>query len=366
MIGDSQLTDNHAGYSGGAIQLLFSGATLSGCTVSRNTADQLQGGGIDIGYFSNLTVSNNSTISNNQAPLGGDVMDDSAQFTITGSTLGSLDLLALGGDPVLTCDAAVAQTAADAAARMPAPLEPVYDNNGIHIGVAPSPATITLNLTQGTYHDLTLSTQDYVTLVVNGVGGSVGTVNGTNVVGNSPALVVTGGTVFINNVAFTTATDAPTILITGGSLTLSNDIVQESTGYNDAAIKITGGSLNLAGGNTLNINGAGQFIVSTGTSLVAATGTAYQINGVTLPTAGIDDLIARGAALPLNSGQQNSLTSTLQAAEQALLRANTTAAANQLSAFINQVNALVNSHRLSQLSADALIEEVDNLLAVLP
>jgi uncharacterized delta-60 repeat protein len=181
-----------------------------------------------------------------------------------------------------------------------------------------------------------------------------------------PALTVSGGHVLVQNCTLITTGDAPTILVTGGSLTLRNDIVQESTGSNDAAIQITGGSLNLAGGNTLSVIGVGQFIVSTGPSQVTAAGTTYQINGTTLPTAGIDALIAQVAALPLNNGERNSLTSTLQAAELALLRANATPAANQLNAFINQVNALVNSHRLGQLSADTLISEVDSLLAVLP
>src|SRR5207249_2172027 len=102
---------------------------------------------------------------------------------------------------------------------------------------APEPITITLNLGPNKYGDLTISTQDNVTLVVHGVPGSVGTVNGTTIVGNSPALVVTGGNVLIQDVAFTTATDAPTILVTGGHVTLRDSLVQESTFYNNVAIK---------------------------------------------------------------------------------------------------------------------------------
>jgi len=87
-----------------------------------------------------------------------------------------------------------------------------------------------LNLAQGTYQDLTLSTQDNVTLVVVG-GGTVGTVNAPRCVGNSPAVVVTRGNVKIENLNMTTATDSPTILVSGGQLTLRNDVVQESTGF---------------------------------------------------------------------------------------------------------------------------------------
>ena len=57
-----------------------------------------------------------------------------------------------------------------------------------------------------------------------------------------------------------------------------------------------------------------------------------------------------------------SLTSKLHAAQQSLANANTTAAANQLNAFVNQVNALVHSHRLGEITADNLIGEVDDLV----
>src|SRR5205814_8703164 len=114
---------------------------------------------------------------------------------------------------------ATAQGAADVSATVMAP--------SVHVYSAPQPVTIVLRLAQGTYHDLTLSPQDHVTLVVVG-GGKVGTVNGTTVVGDSPAVVVTGGNVVLANLSLTTATDAPTILVSGGRLTLHKDIVQES------------------------------------------------------------------------------------------------------------------------------------------
>src|SRR5262249_24381507 len=120
----------------------------------------------------------------------------------------------------------------------------VYDNNnGVYEPVA---VTVTLNLTSGNYSDFNFSLQPpasdpntgglaYVTAIVNGVNGS------TTVVGHSPALTVTSGNVTVNNVTFTTATDSPTILVAGGSLALRNDVVQESTGFADAAISVTGG-----------------------------------------------------------------------------------------------------------------------------
>jgi uncharacterized delta-60 repeat protein len=220
------------------------------------------------------------------------------------------------------------------------------------------PVAVTLDLEGGTYstNGISVHPPNHVNLVVQ---------NGT-LDPSYPALTVSGGNVTVVNCTLITTGDAPTILVTGGSLTLSNDLVQESTDYSNAAIQITGGALNLAGSNTLNLNGAGQFVVSSGSSQVTAVDTTYQLNGATLPIGQIDNLIAQVAALPLNSGQRNSLTSTLQAAEQSLLRTNTTAAGNQVGAFLNQVQALVNSHRLGQLSADSLVSEVDDILAVLP
>src|SRR5262249_44648196 len=137
---------------------------------------------------------------------------------------------------------------------------------------------ITLNLAATKYTNLTFSTQDNVTLVVNGVPGTI-------LDPATPALTVTSGKVIVENVTFTEFGDAPTILVTGGNLTLRNDIVQESTGFNDPAIKITGGSLDLGtptspGGNTINVNGTGQVLLSTGTNVVTTVGTSFQVNGV--------------------------------------------------------------------------------------
>jgi uncharacterized delta-60 repeat protein len=104
------------------------------------------------------------------------------------------------------------------------------------------------------------------------------------IVGSSPAFTVTGGNVIVRNVTFTTATDAPTILVTGGSLTLRNDVVQESTGFTDAAVSVTGGTLDLGtasdpGGNTLNINGTGRFADNATSNQIPALGDTFEING---------------------------------------------------------------------------------------
>jgi hypothetical protein len=99
-----------------------------------------------------------------------------------------------------------------------------------------------------------------------------------------PALVVTSGTVIVSDVTFTESGDAPTILVTGGSLTLRTDIIQESTGYNEPAIAVTGGTVDLGtsgdpGGNVINVNGTGTFIRNTTANPVSAVGDTFEING---------------------------------------------------------------------------------------
>jgi hypothetical protein len=141
-----------------------------------------------------------------------------------------------------------------------------------------APAIVILNLASGTYTDVTASPPAGVTLVINGNGSS------RTIVGHSPALTVASGNVIISGVTFTTATDAPTILVAGGHLTLRNDVIQESTGFTDAAISITGGTVDLGtatdpGGNTININGTGTFIRNTTANTIVAVGDTFEING---------------------------------------------------------------------------------------
>src|SRR5262249_32249042 len=129
-----------------------------------------------------------------------------------------------------------------------------------------------------------LSLQPGITLIINGVNGS------TTVVGHSPALTVTSGNVIVNNVTFTTATDAPTVLVSGGSLALRNDVVQSSTGFADAAIAVSGGTVDLGstsspGNNILNVNGAGKLVQNTTSTPISTAGNTFESNGTVLPGA---------------------------------------------------------------------------------
>jgi predicted outer membrane repeat protein len=111
-------------------------------------------------------------------------------------------------------------------------------------------------------------------------------VNGT-FVGGSPALTVLSGAVVVRDSTLTNATDAPTIRLLGGTLTLRNTVVQESTGFDREAILVEGGTLDLGtpadpGGNTINVNGAGQHLVNAGGRPVTMFGDTWQENGTAL------------------------------------------------------------------------------------
>ena len=109
--------------------------------------------------------------------------------------------------------------------------------------------------------------------------------NGT-LVGGSPALIVDGGSVTLDNVLATSATSAPTILVNGGSLTVRNSTIDASSVTGEAAFSLTGGTLDLGtttspGDNTVNISTDTQFVQNATTSSVPAVGDTFNVNGTT-------------------------------------------------------------------------------------
>jgi hypothetical protein len=115
---------------------------------------------------------------------------------------------------------------------------------------------------------------------------------------------------------FLNATAAPTILVSGGSLTLRNDVIQESTGYNEPAISVTAGTVDLGttaspGGNTINVNGTGTWISNTTASPVSAVGDTFEINGqvtawpIALTVNTSSSLMLRGNSPPPLTGTVN-------------------------------------------------------------
>jgi len=173
-----------------------------------------------------------------------------------------------------------------------------------------APVTITLQLGNGSYTDLTASPPSGVTLVLSGNGTT------TTIVGNSPALLVTQGVVSVSGMILTTDTDAPTILVTGGSLMLRDDVIQESTLFSDAAVSVTGGSVDLGtasdpGGDVLNVNGQGEFIQNTTAISVAATGDIFEVNGVAVTGSQRTTTAVTSSASPSVYGQMVTFTATV-------------------------------------------------------
>jgi hypothetical protein len=76
--------------------------------------------------------------------------------------------------------------------------------------------------------------------------------------------------------------------------------------------------------------------------------------------ADVNALVASGA---LSKGEGKSLIAKLNAAIDQANRGNTTAAANQLNAFINELRALLSSGRLPAVQAEALIREAQAIMA---
>jgi hypothetical protein len=154
---------------------------------------------------------------------------------------------------------------------------------GLNGSTSPAvPVTITVNLGDGSFGDVSVHLSFGVTLVLVGDHGS------TTIVGHSPALTVSSGQVIVLGVTFTTGTDAPTMLLTGGELILRNDTIQESAGGTDSALSLAGGTLDIGtdeslGNNIVNVNGTGEFLHNTTLNSVSTTGTTFSTNDSLLP-----------------------------------------------------------------------------------
>ena len=175
------------------------------------------------------------------------------------------------------------------------------------------PVTVTLDLGGGTYTtDTQVNAPSDVTVVIQ---------DGT-LVGGSPALVVDSGSVILDGVTATNATEAPTIVVNGGSLIVRDSTIEESTGYAEAAILINGGTVDLGtatnpGGNTLNVNGSGEFLEDPSSSPVTDTGNTLEVNGAALLTTDLSLTALSSSAVSTTYGQSVTLTATVAAADPA-------------------------------------------------
>ena len=187
------------------------------------------------------------------------------------------------------------------------------------LGPQNTPITFQLGLSSsGNYQSLHASPPQNVTLVITGTLGQSGNTYTTIIVGHSPALTVgvapdgTAGTVIAKDLLLTTATAGPTVLVTGGHLTLSNSLIEESTGYAEAAVSLAGGTLTLE--NTiLDVNGLGEFVHNTTTSTVTMAGTTFAADG-TAQTASALSFTTLTTSAPDSSvyGQNVTFTATVR------------------------------------------------------
>ncbi|MBP3954756.1 hypothetical protein J8F10_05590 [Gemmata sp. G18] len=98
---------------------------------------------------------------------------------------------------------------------------------------------------------------------------------------------MTSGTVFLSDVTLTNATDAPTVEVSNGTLILRNVVIEKSSAFDQSAVLVTGGTVDLGtaaspGGNRINTNGRGKLIHNAGGNGVAAVGNTFQVDGGTL------------------------------------------------------------------------------------
>jgi hypothetical protein len=316
-ISNSSFSGNAAGgvgifAIGGGINFGNGTLIVSNCIVSNNTAS-IAGGGIETS--NSVTTINGCTVTGNTAVVGSDidtgVFGLSSILNVSDSVLSSLNF-SNGSITFYASTTAFAQGAVTAFRSEAIGIQSDDDGNIIGTTVVTIPNTFTLNLTSSNYTDLSFNLQPGITAIVNGVSGS------TTIVGHSPALTVLAGNVIVNNVTFTTATDAPTILVAGGSLALRNDVVQESTGFADAAIAVTGsatvdlGSTTDPGNNTININGAGQLVQNTTSTPISTAGNTFESGGTVLPAALFSSTAVTSSAATTTLNQAVTFTVTVQ------------------------------------------------------
>jgi len=141
---------------------------------------------------------------------------------------------------------------------------------------------VIMNLTTGIRYSsvqLALALSEAVsgeTLFINGtadatnvnIAGKTVNITGTGTVGGSVisgASSITGGTLVISDIEFTTSTNNPTILVNGGNLTLRRCTIFETSAGNQPGLKVTGGVVDAGtsasyGYNKFRVNGTGSAI----------------------------------------------------------------------------------------------------------
>jgi hypothetical protein len=172
------------------------------------------------------------------------------------------------------------------------------------------PVTILLDLGGGTYSTagVAASPPPNVTFQVQN-----GTLDPT-----VPALTVAGGQVSLFQVTLITTGDSPTILVTGGNVTLRSSTVQGTTSYSDAAIAVTGGTVDLGtaaspGNNTINAGNSGQLVQNTTSTPITAVGNTFESGGTVLPAPTLSFATLASSVNPAAINQSVTLTATVRA-----------------------------------------------------
>jgi len=107
---------------------------------------------------------------------------------------------------------------------------------------------------------------------------------------------------------------------------------------------------------------AGMFMVSVRVADDDVTSTRTQFVTVIAPGQAITQASAMIEELGLNAGNANSLRLKLDAAQNQLRDGNSIAATNQLNALLNEVNALIQSRRITSADANALTTMVNRII----
>jgi hypothetical protein len=334
---------------GGAIENFAGRLTINGGALSGNTSDA-QGGAI-FNYHASLTISGGVTLSGNTAlaytgggigsGIGGGIFNLVGTVTITDSTL-SGNTAGGNGGAIATYGGSLTMANCTVGGATSTDGNTAQGDGG---GIYNYGGTVILNPPSVGDSNPSILSKNSATR-----GGAIATIGGSLTL--SPDWTLSGNTGYVGGGGM--FIDPAVVTITSCTFT-GNTAPAGADLYNlDSSVTLVSTNLNGV------VNNSGGTITLIGSSISGVSGSGGTVSDP------IADLFAQVGSLNLNSGQLNSLTTTLQAAEQSLLRANTTAAVNQLDAFINKVDALENSHRLGQITADSLVGEVDDLLSVLP
>jgi ELWxxDGT repeat protein len=146
---------------------------------------------------------------------------------------------------------------------------------------AGDPIDVVLNLAQGDYAGAVVDVPAGYRVIINGAAGQ------SVFHGASPALTLQSGDLLVTGASFVNSTDASSIVVNGGSLVIRDSLLHETTGGARAAIEIDGGTANLGtlgdpGGNTIIVNGSGEFVMNATAIAVSAIGDVFQVGANTI------------------------------------------------------------------------------------